>query len=504
MLLFLIHFSVLLVAAPFANTGPNTLNTIRESISNSFPVVTIAGSGQIADLLEKWEGSTDTQRDELLEQFQKKTKDREPKENRKHQLDYICGKRKGLLRVFDPKRSSSHDLLPLIFQVLQDNPKLSADSKLLLGIKWNVPEKVKALLDMNDIYYNHRTEYLDPNLLLYSACNDFGDILLHLMRNGYDITRLDALVMLEFWLGLPEGKNDRSLVDAPTESTNQSQGIIAGLQHAADHMCGKRRYGYHFSSGEQWSEGKPNKLNWEVFEQITPKWKSWQDVRTSQMMSDQIRDDKVKFAKDMLELDQAKTGHDILSDSSRLPRTYRSFIGVHIHQAIKIMDNSPKSGCQLSYTHRLAWALLTDRMKVADSIWRSMSNPFEGAFLASFLCRQLSQQNFYKKEYYDRFVKQYDGRALAMFEELNSILVETNLNGDRQIKMEMFLFDPLGPVEESYGGSEEHKLRHEALSFFGIDPAVATTNRIDLALASENDMFLAHHIVQVRQQTQTL
>ena len=108
-------------------------------------------------------------------------------------------------------------------------------------------------------------------------------------------------------------------------------------------------------------------------------------------MADQTRKDLEKFTKDMLELDEARSGYEVLRESSRLPQSYRDFIGQHMRSSIALMETSEP---QLSYLHRLSWAVLTDRMQVADTIWQTMNTPLLGAFLAAFLCRQLSQQNF--------------------------------------------------------------------------------------------------------------
>jgi hypothetical protein len=235
--------------------GPGSLTSCFEAVRAAIPLVLIKGSGRVVELITEWRerykswhrllddgGLTEDQlQKKKIEWDEWKSRRlvqlfKHDKLEQRYKFDYIS--QHGLVAQFCPKTQTSDDLLPVVFGVLQENMNLTHESKLLLGLCGNDENHVSTLLREKDIWKTDR-EVLNPDLLLFCANCDYGNIVRHLITHGYDGTKIEALVKLEFVEKWGRG-GDRNNINKNNNNNNNNNNKEAGDRHTASFWGGGR------------------------------------------------------------------------------------------------------------------------------------------------------------------------------------------------------------------------------------------------------------------------
>jgi hypothetical protein len=212
--------------------GPGTLTTVLNHIKNENPIIVFTGSGRVADLISDWfdysreaelllsQGQTSWIANEkrmtkargwLLGQgLVKLPRDEAGAKTLNDEvlkvsaiLDLIVKYPQlrffGLTNAAQYEQRGDRSLLHMVMSTIFDSPRITPESKLLLAIKYNGPERVHAVMRPQGVRMLPYTRELcrDARPLVYAAFFDRAEVFAELCESGWEVRHIDALIFLE-------------------------------------------------------------------------------------------------------------------------------------------------------------------------------------------------------------------------------------------------------------------------------------------------------------------
>jgi hypothetical protein len=426
------------------------------------------------------------------------------------------------LMRFDPKETKRGGLSQVVFRSIREDPTTKTETKLMLAIKWQLTADVRELLEADPVLDLPGNALRNTDLLLFAAHKDFGDIVSSMLKHGYDVKRLDALVLVE--------------LDKLINSRGFSMKIAMGLRHDIQGKSGKK---------ESLVARAPEDVTWKAVDDVMPNWKSDEELqrmddhtRKKTQFSVSVFKEFVRKHSSLLALEprpETAVALEELSNraiggvaraferwrkpvlttyerctsfrkvtsgaSGDMPaavqtngrtRSKMAKIRLSMTNGLRGRSQVPKGPVAitpLNELHRVFWAVSTDREQVAEALAMSMSRPLFGLLFACHMYRRMETSNPGRKHKFETQADMYDRRARDV---LDCVLLPKEAMAI--ISWPLQKLDAVGLANQG-STSEGHK---EALQLLGKEVLGQSSDIVDLAIQADSKYFLAQKYVQDR------